>query len=300
MSLPYPLAHATAAVSLAPRRTAGDMVVQFIRTKPVGAGGALIILVMLAVALLANVLAPYDPYQGDYALQFARPSAQHWLGTDEFGRDVLTRIMYGARIALFVGFAASFAGCTLGALLGVVSAYSGGKVDLFLERLIDILLAFPQLILALAIASVLGPAVQTVVVAVAIPIVPRAARIVRSAALSVKENQYVEAVQALGAVRRRIVLRHIIPNVMAPYIIILTAQLGSAILAEAALSYLGLGTAEPTPSWGLMLSGSAASYAEKAPWIAVFPGIAISLGVFGFNLFGDSLRDALDPKLRRG
>jgi peptide/nickel transport system permease protein len=300
MSLPYPLAHATAAVSLAPRRTAGDMVVQFIRTKPVGAGGALIILVMLAVALLANVLAPYDPYQGDYALQFARPSAQHWLGTDEFGRDVLTRIMYGARIALFVGFAASFAGCTLGALLGVVSAYSGGKVDLFLERLIDILLAFPQLILALAIASVLGPAVQTVVVAVAIPIIPRAARIVRSAALSVKENQYVEAVQALGAVRRRIVLRHIVPNVMAPYIIILTAQLGSAILAEAALSYLGLGTAEPTPSWGLMLSGSAASYAEKAPWIAVFPGIAISLGVFGFNLFGDSLRDALDPKLRRG
>jgi peptide/nickel transport system permease protein len=300
MSLPYPLAHATAAVSLAPRRTAGDMVVQFVRTKPVGAGGALIILVMLAVALLANMLAPYDPYQGDYALQFARPSGQHWLGTDEFGRDVLTRIMYGARIALFVGFAASFAGCTLGALLGVVSAYSGGKVDLFLERLIDILLAFPQLILALAIASVLGPAVQTVVVAVAIPIIPRAARVVRSAALSVKENQYVEAVQALGAVRRRIVLRHIVPNVTAPYIIILTAQLGSAILAEAALSYLGLGTAEPTPSWGLMLSGSAASYAEKAPWIAVFPGVAISLGVFGFNLFGDSLRDALDPKLRRG
>jgi peptide/nickel transport system permease protein len=300
MSVSYPLVEAPASGSLAPRRTAGDVVAQFIRTKPVGAGGALIILVMLAVALLANALAPYDPYQGDYALQFARPSAQHWLGTDEFGRDVLTRIMYGARIALFVGFAASFAGCTLGALLGVISAYCGGKVDLFLERLVDILLAFPQLILALAVASVLGPAVQNVVVAVAVPIVPRAARIVRSAALSVKENQYVEAVQALGAARRRVVLRHIIPNVMAPYIIILTAQLGSAILAEAALSYLGLGTAEPTPSWGLMLSGSAASYAEKAPWIAVFPGIAISLGVFGFNLFGDSLRDALDPKLRRG
>jgi peptide/nickel transport system permease protein len=300
MSVSYPLVHATTAAPLAPRRTVGDVIVQFIRTKPVGAGGALIILVMLVVALLANVLAPYDPYQGDYALQFARPSAQHWLGTDEFGRDVLTRIMYGARIALFVGFAASFAGCTVGALLGVISAYCGGKVDLFLERIIDILLAFPQLILALAVASVLGPAVQNVVVAVAIPIVPRAARVTRSAALSVKENQYVEAVQALGAVRRRIVLRHIVPNVMAPYIIILTAQLGSAILAEAALSYLGLGTAEPTPSWGLMLSGSAASYAEKAPWIAVFPGVAISLGVFGFNLFGDSLRDALDPKLRRG
>jgi peptide/nickel transport system permease protein len=159
-------------------------------------------------------------------------------------------------------------------------------------------LAFPQLILALAVASILGPAVQNVVIAISIPIIPRAARIVRSTALSVKENVYVEAVNALGATRPRVVFHHILPNVLAPYIIIVTAQLGGAILAEAALSYLGLGAAEPTPSWGLMLSGSALSYAEKAPWIAVFPGIAISLGVFGFNLFGDSLRDALDPKLR--
>ena len=167
------------------------------------------------------------------------------------------------------------------------------------ERLMDILLAFPQLILALAIASILGPAVQNVVIAISIPIVPRAARVVRATALSVKENVYVEAVQALGARSRRVVLRHIVPNVVAPYIIVVTAQLGASILAEAALSYLGLGAAEPTPSWGLMLSGSALSYAEKAPWIAIFPGIAISLAVFGFNLFGDSLRDALDPKLRR-
>jgi peptide/nickel transport system permease protein len=164
----------------------------------------------------------------------------------------------------------------------------------------DILLAFPQLILALAIASILGPAVQNVTVAIAIPIVPRVARVVRATALSVKEHQYVEAVQALGAQRGRVVFRHIVPNIMTPYLIMLTAQLGSAILAEAALSYLGLGTADPTPSWGLMLSGSAPLYAEKAPWMAVFPGVAISLGVFGFNLFGDSLRDALDPKLRRG
>src|SRR4029434_5840146 len=237
-------------------------------------------------------------YNGDYGQQFARPSAEHWFGTDEFGRDVLSRIMYGARIALFVGFTASFLGCTIGLLLGVTSAYVGGKVDLLLERLMDILLAFPQLILALAIASILGPAVQNVVVAIAIPIIPRAARVVRAAALSVKEFPYVEAAQALGAKRRRVILRHITPTTLAPYTILLTAQLGGAILAEAALSYLGLGTAEPTPSWGLMLSGSAPSYAEKAPWIALFPGIAISLGVFGFNLFGDSLRDALDPKLR--
>jgi peptide/nickel transport system permease protein len=300
MSVNYSLVHVTASAPLAPRLTFAGEVAKFIRKKPLGAGGALIILTMLFVALFAEALAPYDPYRGDYALQFARPSADHWFGTDEFGRDVLSRVMYGARIALFVGFVASFVGCTLGALLGVTSAYWGGRVDLALERLMDVLLAFPQLILALAIASILGPAVQNVTVAVAIPIVPRVARVVRATALSVKENHYVEAVHALGASRRRVVLQHILPNVMAPYIIMLTAQLGSAILAEAALSYLGLGTAEPTPSWGLMLSGSAPSYAEKAPWMALVPGIAISLGVFGFNLFGDSLRDALDPKLRRG
>jgi peptide/nickel transport system permease protein len=294
----YALAHAAASADLAPRATVREVVAQFVRTKPLGAAGALIILFMIGVAFLADVLAPYDPYHSDYGAQFARPSAEHWFGTDEFGRDVLSRIMHGARIALFVGFIASFTGCTVGALLGVISAYSGGRVDLLLERLMDILLAFPQLILALAIASILGPAVQNVVIAIAIPIIPRAARVVRSTALSVKENVYVEAVHALGASRRRVIAQHILPNVMAPYIIIVTAQLGAAILAEAALSYLGLGAAEPTPSWGLMLSGSAPSYAEKAPWIALFPGIAISLGVFGFNLFGDSLRDALDPKLR--
>jgi peptide/nickel transport system permease protein len=293
------LVHSHATSDLGPRLGAAKAVVKFVRTKPLGAAGAFIILMMMLVAASSGTLAPYDPYLADYGAQFARPSFEHWFGTDEFGRDLMSRIMYGARIALFVGFTASFVGCTLGGLLGVISAYCGGKVDLFLERFMDILLAFPQLILALAIASVLGPAVQNVVIAISIPIIPRAARIVRATALSVKENVYVEAVQALGAAQRRVVLRHIVPNVVAPYIIIVTAQLGGAILAEAALSYLGLGAAEPTPSWGLMLSGSALSYAEKAPWIAIFPGIAISLGVFGFNLFGDSLRDALDPKLRR-
>ena len=300
MSIQYPLGEASASAPLARRLTLREEVVKFIRTKPLGAAGAVVILAMMFVAAFAGTLARYDPYEGDYALQFARPSAEHWLGTDEFGRDLLTRIMYGARIALFVGFTASFTGCTLGALLGVLSAYWGGTVDLLLERLMDILLAFPQLVLALAIVSILGPAVQNVVVAITIPIIPRVARVVRATALSVKEHQYVEAVQALGARRWRVVFQHIVPNVMTPYLIMLTAQLGGAILAEAALSYLGLGTADPTPSWGLMLSGSAPLYAEKAPWMAVFPGVAISLGVFGFNLFGDSLRDALDPKLRRG
>ena len=292
------LTHPAAAAELAPRLSALEEVVKFIREKPLGAAGALIIVGMFAAALFAGTLTPYDPYRADYGAQFARPNAEHWFGTDEFGRDVLTRVLHGARIALFVGFTASLAGCTLGGLLGAVSAFLGGKVDLLLERVMDVLLAFPQLILALAVASILGPAVQNVTIAVAIPLIPRAARVVRATALSVKENVYVEAVSALGASRRRVVLQHILPNVVAPYIIMVTAQLGTAILAEAALSYLGLGAAEPTPSWGLMLSGSASAYAEKAPWIALFPGIAISLAVFGFNLFGDSLRDALDPKLR--
>jgi peptide/nickel transport system permease protein len=270
----------------------------FARAKPLGAVGALIILALLAVAALAHTLAPYDPYLPDYGAQFSRPGIDHWLGTDEFGRDVLSRVMYGARIALFVGFAASVIGCSLGGLLGVVSAYCGGTVDLLLERAMDILLAFPQLILALAVASILGPAVPNVVIAVAIPIIPRAARVVRATALSIKENPYVEAAHGLGASHYQVIRRHLLPNVLAPYLIIVTAQLGTAILAEAALSYLGLGAAEPTPSWGLMLSGSAPAYAEKAPWIGLFPGVAISLAVFGFSLFGDSLRDALDPKLR--
>ena len=298
MSVNTSLIEAAASAPPATRLTWLAQAATFVRAKPLGAGGAFIILVMLVVALVAHALAPYDPYLPDYTAQFARPGADHWLGTDEFGRDVLSRIMYGARIALFVGFAASFVGCSLGAVLGVLSAYCGGTIDLLLERVMDILLAFPQLILALAVASILGPAVPNVVIAVAIPIIPRAARVVRATALSIKENQYVEAAHGLGASHYRVVRQHILPNVMAPYLIILTAQLGTAILAEAALSYLGLGAAEPTPSWGLMLSGSAPSYAEKAPWIGLFPGIAISLAVFGWSLFGDSLRDALDPKLR--
>ena len=298
MAIDTSLVERAVAAEAEPRHAWPAQIWGFARAKPLGAVGALIILALLAVAALAHTLAPYDPYLPDYGAQFSRPGIDHWLGTDEFGRDVLSRVMYGARIALFVGFAASVIGCSLGGMLGVVSAYCGGTVDLLLERAMDILLAFPQLILALAVASILGPAVPNVVIAVAIPIIPRAARVVRATALSIKENPYVEAAHGLGASHYQVIRRHLLPNVLAPYLIILTAQLGTAILAEAALSYLGLGAAEPTPSWGLMLSGSAPAYAEKAPWIGLFPGVAISLAVFGFSLFGDSLRDALDPKLR--
>ena len=271
---------------------------KFIVTKPLGTIGGVIILLMALTALFADALAPYNPYEINQLLQFKAPSLQHWLGTDEFGRDMLTRLIYGARIALFIGLVAAFVGSTAGAILGVFSAYMGGKVDLIMQRIMDVMLAFPLLILALAIVSVLGRSIPNVVLAIAIPIIPRTTRIVRSSALSVKENVFVEAARAVGSQHWRVMARHILPNVMAPYLIMLTAQLGNAILVEASLSFLGLGTAEPTPSWGLMLSGSAASYAEKAPWVAIFPGLAITLAVFGFNLFGDSLRDALDPKLR--
>lgn len=271
---------------------------KFIVTKPLGAAGGIIILLMVITAIFANAIAPYDPYEINQRWQFNPPSVEHWFGTDEFGRDLFTRIVYGARVALFIGLTAAFVGATAGAFLGVVSAYLGGKVDLFLQRLIDVMLAFPLLILALAIVTVLGRSVPNVVLAIAIPIIPRTSRIVRSSALSIKENMYVEAARAVGSSHVWVILRHILPNVMAPYLIMLTAQFGNAILVEASLSFLGLGTAEPTPSWGLMLSGSALAYAERAAWVAVFPGIAISLAVFGFNLFGDSIRDALDPKLR--
>ncbi len=271
---------------------------KFVRTKPLGAAGAVLILVMALAALGADFIAPYDAYELNQRLQFHAPTLAHWLGTDEFGRDVLTRLIYGARIALFIGLAASFIGSTAGAILGVISAYLGGKTDLWLQRLMDILLAFPLLILALAIVTVLGRSLSNLILAIAIPMIPRTARVVRASALSAKENVYVEAARAVGSSHLRVMLHHIVPNIMAPYLIILTAQLGGAILTEASLSFLGLGTAEPTPSWGLMLSGGAPMYAEKAPWLAIFPGLAISLAVFGFNLFGDSLRDALDPKLR--
>ena len=281
-----------------PRHHRWEAVCKFVRTKPLGVAGAAIIVLMALAAVCADLIAPYDVYEINRQLQFAPPSLAHWLGTDEFGRDVLTRLIYGARIALFIGFASSFLGTTVGAALGVLSAYLGGKTDLWLQRLMDILLAFPLLVLALAIVTVLGRSIPNLIVAIAIPMIPRTARIVRSSALAAKENVYVEAARALGSSHLRMMVRHLVPNVMAPFLIVLTAQLGSAILTEAALSFLGLGTAEPTPSWGLMLSGGAPMYAEKAPWLAIFPGLAISLAVFGFNLFGDSLRDALDPKLR--
>jgi peptide/nickel transport system permease protein len=211
---------------------------------------------------------------------------------------VLARIVYGARTALLVGFVSAFLGATLGLLLGVGSAYFGGATDLIFQRVMDVLMAFPLIILALAVVSIFGTGVWNVILAITIPFIPRCARVVRSSALAIRETPYVDAARTCGFSHARIILRHMVPNVMAPFLIMMTASVGQAILIEASLSYLGLGVQEPTPAWGLMLRGGAEEYAESAPWMAIFPGLAISLAVFGFNLFGDALRDALDPKLR--
>ena len=273
-------------------------VIGFVRQRPLGAIGGAIVLVMAAAAATAGILAPYDPLTTDYGAMLAAPDAMHWLGTDAFGRDVLTRIIYGSRTALMVGLGASLIGAVLGSLIGVASAYFGGRVDLVVQRVMDVFFAFPVIILALAVVAVLGTGVGNVILAIAVPMVPRCARVVRSSALAVREMPYVDAARAAGFGHRRIILRHMLPNVMAPILIMATAFLGEAILLEASLSFLGLGVQEPVAAWGLMLRGAAVQFAESAPWMAIFPGLAISLAVFGFNLFGDSLRDALDPRLR--
>jgi peptide/nickel transport system permease protein len=273
-------------------------VLEFARRQPLGTVGAGVIAVMFLVALAAPLLAPYNPEAVDFTAMLARPNAAHWLGTDAFGRDVLSRLIYGSRTALLVGFGAALLGATAGAVLGVGSAYFGGRVDLYLQRGMDVLLCFPLIILALAIVAMMGNTVPNVILAITIPMIPRCALVIRASALSIREMPYIDAARAAGFRHGRIMLRHMLPNVMAPYLIMVTAFLGQAVLLEASLSFLGLGVQEPTAAWGLMLRGAAVEFAESAPWMAIFPGLAISLAVFAFNLFGDSLRDALDPRLR--
>ena len=286
----------------AERRPFLSVCFNLIRRQPLGAAGVLIVVTMIAAAVLADVIAPYDPVVNDFDRMHLAPSLENWLGTDQFGRDILTRIIYGARTALFVGFSCAFVGATTGLVLGVASAYFGGYFDLLFQRVMDVFMSFPLIILALALVAIFGGKVENdvvlVIIAITIPFVPRCARVVRSNALAIREIPYIDAARACGFSHARIILRHMVPNVMAPYLIMITAFVGQAILLEASLSYLGLGVQEPTPAWGLMLSGGAEEYAESAPWIAVFPGLAITLSVFGFNLFGDALRDVLDPKLR--
>lgn len=271
---------------------------RFARRYPVGAAGAAVIAAMLLAGLLAPRLSPYDPLATDFSAMFAPPGRAHWFGSDAFGRDVLSRILYGARTAMLVGVGASVLGATAGAAVGVASAYFGGLTDLLVQRLVDVLLAFPIVILAMVIVALIGAGTGNLILAIALSFLPRAARVVRSSALAVRQMVYIEAARATGGSHGRIIARHMAPNVMAPYLVMLTAFLGQAILLEASLSFLGLGVSEPTPAWGLMLRGAAVDFATKAPWMAVFPGLAISLAVLAFNVFGDALRDHLDPRLR--
>ena len=273
-------------------------VVNFCRREPLGAFGMVIVLIIAFTGLSAELIAPYSPTSNDFAAMTEAPSWAHPLGTDQFGRDLLSRIIFGARTALIVGLTSATVGGFAGLVLGVASAYFGGRIDLIFQRIFDVVMAFPQIIMALAVVSIFGTGMHNVIIAITIPLIPRCARVVRSSALAIREIPYVDAARACGYGHARIILRHMVPNVMAPFLIMLTAFVGQAILTEASLSYLGLGVQEPTPAWGLMLQGGAEEYASTAPWIAVFPGLAIALTVFGISLFGDALRDVLDPKLR--
>jgi len=278
-------------------------IMEFMRQQPLGAVSFVIIALMMFAGIFSPWVAPYDPLAIDFASLLGPPSWEHWCGTDAYGRDICSRLIYGARTAMVIGFTSSFIGSSLGAILGIASAYFGGKIDDWIQRFVDILLAFPLIVLALVVVAafrrfLIGGIDVNLIIAIAIPIIPRVARVVRAAALSVRVMPYVDAARAAGYSHTRIIFRHMAPNVVAPYLIMLTAFIAQAILAEASLSFLGLGVTEPTAAWGLMLSGNAADFYRQAPWMILFPGAMISLAVFAFNLFGDSLRDHLDPRFQ--
>jgi peptide/nickel transport system permease protein len=273
---------------------------RLIKEKPLGAFGGAIVLGLLLCALLAPLIATYPYDQTNVRNRLKPPSSQFYFGTDNLGRDIFSRIIYGARVSVTVGFGAVSIGICLAIFVGVGSGYFGGKADVLVQRLVDAWMAIPTLLLLLNVMAVLGPSLLNVILALGVVSAARSSRTIRSSVLVIKENQFVEAARAVGASHLRIILRYILPNIMAPIIIIATISLGIAILAEATLSFLGVGVPPPYPSWGEMLSGSGRSYMHKAPWMATWPGIAISLAVFGFNMLGDALRDLLDPRLRGG
>lgn len=270
----------------------------FARRYPLGAIGAVIMALFVFAAIFAPLITVYDPLSTNAALSLARPSVAHWLGCDFMGRDVYSRIVYGARISLAVGIGATLLGGSIGVLVGLLSGYLGGWIDLAAQRLIDILQSLPLIVMALLMTASLGPSLRNTIIAISIALIPSSARVVRANTLSLREQPFVESAKAIGMSEARIAFRHVLPNTLAPLIVLATAQLGATILIEAALSFLGLGVPEPHPSWGRMLSESAAEYVRTAPWLVIFPGVAISAVVFGTNLLGDAVRDLLDPRQR--
>jgi len=264
---------------------------------PLLAGG--VVLVIIALAVFADRVAPYDPLEGNYSVIRQPPTTQHLLGTDDLGRDVLSRLVYGARTSLLVGFGSVLIGDLAGLVWGVASGYIGRRFDLLSQRLLEVVLAFPGLILATMLLLVLGAGIQTVIIAIAVTRIPSSTRVIRSVALATKEMVYIDAARVAGASAPRIMLRHIAPACVAPFLVIFSASLGIAITTEAALSFVGVGIPPPAPSWGTMLSGAAVGKFNPLWWLAVFPGLAITITVLSINLAGDSLRDFLDPQLRR-
>jgi len=277
-----------------------ELGMRLIREKPLGLLGACIVCAMLGIAIFADVLAPYGYAQTDLLHRFRTSSAEHWLGTDQLGRDLLSRIIYGTRVSLTVSLGATALGIVLGTLIGVTSAFFGGRYDLGVQRVVDAWESIPNLLLLLTIMSVLGPGLYKVMAVLGLSFGIQNSRIIRGVALSVKENAYIEAAQAFGGTSLRIMLSHILPNVAAIIIVVSTIGLGNLILVEATLSFLGFGVPPPHPTWGGMLSLQGLSYMYQAPWLAIWPGLALSAAVFGFNMFGDALRDLLDPRLRGG
>ena len=272
--------------------------VHFVRLYPLGAAGAVIMAVFVLAAVFADLITANTPLATHASRSLSAPGADYLLGADVMGRDLYSRIVYGARISLAVGIGSTVLGCFLGVVIGISSGYLGGWFDLVTQRIMDILQALPLLVLALVFAAALGPSLQNTIIAISIPLIPTVARVIRSNTLALREQAFVEAANAIGMSEWRIAARHILPNTVAPLIVLATAQLAAAILTEASLSFLGLGIPEPHPSWGRMLSESAAEYMRRAPWLVIFPGLAISLVVFGTNLLGDALRDMLDPRQR--
>jgi peptide/nickel transport system permease protein len=273
---------------------------RFARRKPLGALGAAIVAALLVMALFAERLAPYDYDETIRGARMKPPSAAHWLGTDNLSRDMWSRIVYGARVSVTVGVATVGLAVLLATAVGVSSGYFGGAYDLVVQRVVDAWLSFPYLVIVLSVMAVLGPGLLNVVLSLAVIIAAVNSRVIRGATIGVTQTTYVEAARAVGCGHGRIIVRHILPNVAATVIILATIGLGTAILAESALSFLGFGVPPPYPAWGAMLSGSGRTYMFRAPWMAIWPGVAISLAVFGFNMLGDALRDVLDPRLRGG
>lgn len=269
----------------------------FVKVKPLGALGAVILLLMIAAAVFADQIAARDPLLQDIPNRLRSPGSEFLFGTDRFGRDMFSRVIYGTRVSLYVGLISVAVSTAAGGLIGIASGYLGGKPDLLMQRVVDALMAFPTLVMALIIVAAFGSSISNVIIAIVVALTPRMVRISRAQALSVREELYIVASQSIGVKPFRVMIRHILPNSLAPIIVLATGYLAEAVIAEAALSFLGLGVPPPDPSWGRMLQEGAREYLERAPWLTVFPGIALSLAVFGFTLFGDALRDVLDPRL---